>query len=926
MPTMTPPRAEHPNPIFTRADWQTLNGEWEFCFDPANEGEQRRWWSGRVHAVRGAQPREPFGRTIVVPFPWESRLSGIGEPDYLGVAWYRRQVVVPREWLARGLRPVLHFAAVDWEARVWVNGHLAAEHVGGYTPFTVDLGPHLRGEEPLSVVVRVRDDCEAATLLGKQTVHWYTHSSGIWQSVWLEGRPDSYVASVALTSELAAGRMLARVGLDVAVAGSYVLQARSPDGQFADQERVLSLAPGHHTVSLDVAIPNPRPWSPDDPYLYRFDVELRDSAGEPDLIHTYAGLREISTGCWDGRDYEYVLLNGEPVYLRGALDQAFHPDGVHTYPSDDAIRGDIQGAKDAGLNCLRCHIKINDPRYYYWADRLGLLILQDIPSPAIDTPASRRAWQHCLRSTIDRDVNHPSIVAWILFNETWGLTEHGTPASWQWLAEQVAMAKALDPTRLIEDNSPCNYDHVVTELNSWHFYLTNWSSARRHVQEVVDRTHPGSTFNYVAGLSKLPEAARYVQGRQPLLNSEYAGVSAGMGDRDVSQSLKFLTTDLRRHDKICGYVYTELTDIEWEHNGLLEYDRSPKEFGYDGFVSGMTTADLLGDDVIGFDCPPCRTLEPGAEFRATAFVSHWSTRDLRGSSLRWRINAIDRCGERYVWRDGAVSVEPRRYAVTEAGAIAAPLPKEPGLLTFSLRLVDATGKVVARNYVNVEVWSAPSPRCERMPSGWALRVAPGEYQSTTWLSPRVIAEGGKVAASGSGSVAYRFPLPPDMQPAAINGLRLKLELGTRAAGNRADSWGRRQSTDYPQTEPGRRTPGDVAIHLSGHMLERRRLADDPNDARGILTFHQGAGDDSSYGELVEIAVSADVVGPIVQEAQRDGAFVLRLEVPSGGGLARGLSIYGERMGAYPLDLTLMLDMEAGPRPALSPADQEAREA
>lgn len=902
----TTPRAEHPNPILTRDTWQTLNGPWEFCFDPQNQGEQRRWWAGSDSARRGGPGKAPFDRQIIVPFPWESPASGISEPAYQGVAWYRRTVSIPTEWAARGLQPVLHFGAVDWEARVWIDGRIAGEHRGGYTPFSIDLAPFLPGEAPLTITVRVRDDGDGATLLGKQVVQWYTHSSGIWQPVWLEGRPADYIATVALQPHLAEARLDADIALQCA-AGVYRLTVASPDGQFDRQEQRLTLEGGERHVPVAIAIGQPHAWSPEDPHLYPIEVSLRRSDGQVDTVQTYTGLRDIRTGTWDGRPYEYVLLNGQPVYLRLALDQAFHPEGVYAYPSDDAIRSDLQIAKEAGLNGLRCHIKINDPRYYYWADRLGLLIMQDIPNPAISTPASQQVWEECLRDTLARDGNHPSIFCWVLFNETWGLTDHRSPASWQWLAQQVATTKALDPSRLVEDNSPCNYDHVVSDINSWHFYIGDWAAARRHVQTVVDQTQLGATFNYVSGLSERPEAQQYRQHSEPLLNSEYAGLGAGGGDRDISQSLKYLTTDLRRHDKICGYVYTELTDVEWEHNGLVEYDRSRKEFGYDAFLPGMTTADLLGPDVVGLDCPPCQTLPPGATFSAPAFVSHWSQRDLAGSTLRWRMEVVDRLGERYVYRDGVFPLQPRRYGVTDAGTITAKLPDEPGLVTVALCLAAADGATIARNYNNVEVWAAPSARQERLPSGWALRVAPGDYQGSTWPVVRPVAGGGKVGLGGSGSISYAFPWPSDLAATAVQGLRLKMELGTHAAAGRITSWGGK-AAGYPQTEPAWRMPGDVLLLLNGGEVARRRLSDDANDARGILSFQQRTSDDSSYGELVAATVPSEAVAGIVAAAGRTGRAELTLTVPSSGGQARGLAVYGERMGAFPLDPTLLVDV------------------
>ncbi len=240
-------------------------------------------------------------------------------------------------------------------------------------------------------------------------------------------------------------------------------------------------------------------------------------------MQSYFGMRSVGRQTWDGKEYEYITLNGEPVYLRGALDQAFHPDGLHAYPSDDVIRGDIQLAKDLGLNMLRCHIKINDPRYYYWADRLGLLIMYDLPSPDLDSPSMRRTFEHTLRQAMARDYNSPAIFAWVLFNETWGLTKHNTPEGQRWVQEMYRLAKQLDPTRLIEENSACRYDHVESDINSWHFYINDYWRARQHIQRVVDETYPGSAFNYVGG--------DYVQGTAPLINSEYAGISARDGDQ-----------------------------------------------------------------------------------------------------------------------------------------------------------------------------------------------------------------------------------------------------------------------------------------------------------------------------------------------------------------------------------------------------------
>ncbi|MEZ4555335.1 MAG: glycoside hydrolase family 2 TIM barrel-domain containing protein [Caldilineaceae bacterium] len=438
--------------------------------------------------------------------------------------------------------------------------------------------------------------------------------------------------------------------LHVAAAGRYTVGVTAEDDAFAPVTETVELAAGVQDVALTLAVPSPRLWSPESPHLYHVRAALTPAAGGPsDEVATYFGMRTVSRAKWAGKEYEYILLNGEPVYLRGALDQAFHPETLHAYPSDDVIRGDIQLAKDLGLNMLRCHIKINDPRYYYWADKLGLLMMYDLPSPDLDTPAMRRMYEAALPRAMARDFNSPSIFAWVLFNETWGLTEHDTAASHRWVQRMLHTARALDPTRLVEDNSPCHYNHVESDINSWHFYINDYRQVRRHIQSVVDQTFPGSAFNYVGG--------DFVQGDAPLMNSEYGGIAARDGDQDIAWCFKYQTNELRRHGKICGYVYTELDDIEWEHNGFVNYDRSAKEFGYDHFVPGMTVADLNGADFVGVDAPPCRTVAAGAQVDVPIFVSHWGAA-LDAAQVQWTVTFTDRFGHTRTVAEDAVPVTP----------------------------------------------------------------------------------------------------------------------------------------------------------------------------------------------------------------------------------------------------------------------------
>ncbi|MBX3052660.1 MAG: hypothetical protein KF753_14350 [Caldilineaceae bacterium] len=894
------PQKNYPRPYLRRAEWRSLNGPWRFAFDPHVHGEQMGWHRSTPEKYGFHRAGNGKDLTINVPFPWESPLSGVAAPEYRGAGWYEREVTIPAEW--EGQRAFLNFNAVDWSARVWVNGQIAAEHDNGYLPFSIDLSEYAQAGETVTVTLRAWDIAEATTLVGKQVPHWYTYSSGIWQSVWLEPRPASHITGVRISPDVANEQAAAQVDVNVAAAGSYRLRLSSPDNSFPAVESSHSLQPGSQTVGVTFAVPEPKLWSPETPHLYDVQAELTctepvervPANGAGDRATTYFGMRTVSRGSWDGKGYEYILLNGEPVYLRGALDQAFHPDGLHAYPSDKIIQGDIQLAKELGLNLLRCHIKINDPRYYYWADKLGLLIFYDMPSPELDTPSMRRTFEAALRRAIARDFNSPSIIAWIIFNETWGLTRHHTADGQRWLAEMVALTRQLDPTRLVEDNSPCRYDHVETDINSWHFYINNYFEVRRHVQRVVDETFPGSAFNYVGG--------EYVQKAAPLMNSEYGGIAARSGDTDISWCFKYQTTELRRHAKICGYVYTELDDIEWEHNGFVNYDRSAKEFGYDAFVPGMSVADLNAADFVGLDAPPCQTLPPGSEFRAPLFVSHWGA-PIGQAVVRWQVDFVDRYGQPSTARSGEIPVNPTCFDVTSLGDLSFALPGENGLATVALWLVDGDGNVRSRNYVNVEVSAGHSAAVERNDYGHALRFRPGDFVASSWDQPSVDPSCQKFSATGSGWVEYELSLPAGVNAAQIRGLELRFEAGARAGRAKIDWPAKIQGFNYPQTEAERKTLSDVVVSLNGVEIGRAHLPDDPADARGVLSHHNWI-DPGSYGYLTDASANADALAAVKAGLVAGKLLRVRFTVPAES--AGGLALYGEEAGHYPVAPTLLV--------------------
>jgi len=437
---------------------------------------------------------------IVVPFTFEAPLSGIGRGDEIHERLrYRRTFAVPGAW--RGKRVLLHFGAVDWRATVFVDGAEIGSHTGGYTHFWFDLGP-LEGEHEL--VVEVEDPADGFQPRGKQRGRggiWYTRATGIWQSVWLEAVPEAYIR-----------------GYDV------------------ENGAVETSAPTATDMVLGHA---ERAWSPEDPALY--DVEVATTSG--DRISTYTARRTIE------RRGTQILLNGEPRFLRGVLDQAYWPDGVYTAPSDAALRADVEAAKAMGFDLARMHVKVADPRWYEWCDRLGLMVAQDIPSPLhLSTDEARANFVREVDEIVGQLRRHPCVVMWILFNEDWGQP----PADFQ--RALVAHVRELDPTRLVVDAS--GWEHRGdTDLVDVHDYGDDLSAH-------ASRDGTPLWVGECGGVSLAPAGAREDFAYKHVhtgdeLGAEYARLVGGLGD-------------------VAGFVWTQLTDVEGELNGLYTSDRVPK--------------------------------------------------------------------------------------------------------------------------------------------------------------------------------------------------------------------------------------------------------------------------------------------------------------------------------------------------------------
>lgn len=567
------PRPEHPRPQFVRPDWLCLNGEWQFEIDAGDSGRER----GLVE--RG------LGGRITVPFCPESSLSGVHHTDFMAAVWYRRAVTIPPSW--DGRRVLLHFQAVDYDATVWVDGAELGRHRGGFTPFSVEV-PGVRGGQPITIVVRARDDHRAAQPRGKQSPDLasagvlYTRTTGIWQTVWLEAVPAPVaLRRPRLTPDVANRRLHLLQRLDLApgaalAAGLRVratLRDAGGDVCAATAAAGADLAP---QLVLEIPEERCRLWSPGDPHLYDLVIELLAGESVLDRATSYAGLRGVTI------DGPAVRINGRAVFQRLVLDQGYYPDGVLTAPSDEALRGDIELGMAAGFDGARLHQKVFEERFLHHADRLGYLVWGEFP----DWGAHGRPDPTCITQwleALERDCSHPAIVGWCPLNETWEVLGDRVTALDDLTRGMFLAARALDPTRPVLDAS--GYAHRVPQADVYdcHDYEQDPAEFAGHHAGLV----AGRPFVNAAGASALSIPYR----GQPFFVSEFGGTwwspeaadehSWGYGERPRSveefyDRFERLCGALLDNPAMFGYCYTQLTDVHQEQNGLFTFGRVPK--------------------------------------------------------------------------------------------------------------------------------------------------------------------------------------------------------------------------------------------------------------------------------------------------------------------------------------------------------------
>jgi hypothetical protein len=750
--------------------------------------------------------------------------------------------------------------------------------------------------------------------VGKQW-GWYTPTSGIWQTVFLEPRAATHIDHFRVVSDIDQGRV-----------AFEVFCSELPPGTAAVVDVIPPEAPPHRVALAiegsvakgDTEVYPVSVWDTADPKLYRCIFRLLDEdEREIDAVRSYFGMRKIGTvPATEANAPAMLSLNNKPIYLRGALYQSYHPDGVYTASDARTLCRDLTFAREAGFDFLRIHIKLDDPLVLHYADTLGILLMQDFPNfgEGGDTPLGRKRFEEMLRLGIQRDFNHPSIISWCIFNETWGfggqteLMKLITPAtrasreeakkaadklantsSFKWVHEMWQLAKSLDSTRLIEDMSVVMwehlsaYGHVDTDINSWHFYIDDYAKAKTHIENVIAKTHHGSNFNYVEG---------YEQRGVPLINSEYGGVGALDGDRDVSWSFKFLTNELRIHGQLSAYIFTELHDVEWEYNGLLNYDRTPKEFGYPPTIINQ-------GDVLPINAPPIAQLKPGSGVEIEVYSSHFSRRRREGVTLHWLYSGIDMLGTHHPQlARGRARIPFSHHRVELAQRIPLKLPDQPMLCTLSVSAVTPDGQSVAGNFIQQFVSDGPPPEREETGKSLILRRRVTDWTDAEWSGTHSTraeaADAGCCYGYGSGFFEWEFI--DEVIPLLGQARRVRIFCEVSA-----------RRTDTPQTD-SHRYPTAFELLVNDLPVHRTLLPDHPHDTRGSLSYLRGGR--GGYGYLMRVAFEGDLLQQVAASA-RNGTLRFRCSVPANTAPHGGLAVYDYDCGRYPIAPTIAIEWEQG---------------
>jgi hypothetical protein len=891
------PLPEHPRPDFHREQWQNLNGSWDFAFDAGDTGIQEGWAEGGTG----------FDKTILVPFPWGSNLSGL--QDEADIGWYRREITVDQAW--QGKRVFLTIGASDWETSVWLDGAFMGKHQGGYVPFSFELTDHIRFGKAQMLVIRADDARREFMLYGKQG---YGNARGIWQTVYLEARGNDYLDAIHFSPDIDDHKVIVDAYLPCASDRDLSLTLTiNTTGDPINHQTVIPA--GQHKTRFDVDIPGPRLWHLEDPYLYEVEAVL-----EEDVVRSYFGMRKISVVNLPGTDFPYIALNGEPVYLQLALDQSYHPDGFYTFPSDRFMKDEILRSKSIGLNGIRTHIKVEVPRKLYWADKLGLLVMEDLPNSWGEPDARMRSEsEYTLRKMLKRDHNHPSIFSYVLFNETWGLysttgkDQNGRairkylPETQYWVASMYYLAKSLDQTRLIEDNSICcGRGHTVTDINSWHAYLPGWEWDD-YLQNLTDQTFEGSTFNYEDG---------FRQGTEPNINSECGnvwGYEGSTGDVDWSWDYHRMINAFRTHPEVGGWLYTEHHDVINEWNGYWRFDRSKKMTGLGEIVEGMSLNDLHAAVYLSTGAEISRTVNGGEEIEVPLYLSVMTGEQIgKELNLAYELSAVNYIGETRQHASGSRKVPYKPWMQQELEPLLVRVPDVAGLATLVLKVSGPDGRILHRNFMHFEIISD-----EKIRGVTVLDTPVGNFSRAEWSKRQWnVMDGKKVNGAGEGYFQYAIPIQEGLTSKGVKEAFFLVEVSAKEYFVK-DQQEYEQEQDfmrgsivdpsanpnaYPMTDE-QTFPSRISACIDGKEVYTTTLPDDPADHRGVLSWHHQLKDRKlreagSYGYLVRVPVKKSML----KNALEKGELMVELRTEGQGGIA----LYGKEFGRFPLDPSLVL--------------------
>jgi hypothetical protein len=889
----------------------SLDGEWQFVADP-----ERLLGPDRL----------PPGQRIAVPGCWEAQVP---RPQRILTAWYLRSVWIPSEW--RGRRAVLMFGAVMYEATVYLNGNLVGSHEGGYTPFELDVADVVRWGAENDLVVRVQnslnalrsfparqaDFAEADRLSpeypaseiphGKQS--WYGSQSGIWQSVRMERRSDPSLGPLRVEPDVGSssigvrwsldGPGRTRRELDPAMTVTIELTLVDPGGSAVGSASIRPNGDAAGQVRIDV--PDPQLWDIGDPNLYRIEARLVRGDEAIDRVETRFGMREVRTEA--GR----ILLNGRPIYLLGVLDQDLYADTVSTPPSRAMLDDQLVRAKELGINLLRCHIKVPDPAYLDAADEAGILLWCELPNWQRFSAAAARRGRETLQAMVETLGNHPSIIIWTIINEDWGTRIREESRDRLWLAETYAWLKALDPTRLVVDNSACDTAatpnfHIASDIADFHVYHSAPDNAprwRHRIEEFAGRpawlwsphgdARPRGDEPLVLsefGSWSLPRLDRVVgddgqppwwfdTGRDHLQPAGIVRRFSGLGlDRvwgsinDLAEAtqwhqfeaLQFEIGQLRRHDSIQGYVITELADAYWEANGLLDVYRRPKAF-YDRFAA-FNNRDVVVVDLDRRDVWAGESISAMVHL-ASYPLSHEAAVD-RGGRIEWRIVAADGSTT-----SGDLQVDdwPRGGARC-IGRLIAPAPNAAGDARIVVRALDGSGAIRAADEYRLAIL----PRTARF-TDRPLPIAVDDPLGSWGVEDRLTALGHRVSR-GETDLRVTTAVTPDFVAAIDAGAaglvlaRDRHALGRLAALSRAVDLRARADVD-PDSADGR-SPWDGDWVTAWSWLLPGALPDLPQ--RNPLDF--------AYAEVMPDHVLAGYEPTVHREEVAAGMFAGWLQAPA----------------------------------------------